>query len=75
MIDYGQCVFSLLPQKRKLPPKNKRGGQPPFSKMIRWPILPHQGGVKWVTYFFLKNIGHYLIPSEELQRISEKQVT
>ena len=75
MIDYGQCVSSLLPQKRKLLPKNTRGGQPPFSKMSRWPILPHQDGVKWVTYFFLKNIGHYLIPSEELQRISEKQVT
>ena len=31
MIDYGQCVFSLLPQKRKLPPRNERGGQPtPF---------------------------------------------
>ena len=35
MIDYGQCVSSLLPQKRILPPKNKRGGQPPFSKMSR----------------------------------------
>ena len=32
IIDYGQCVFSLLPQKRKLPQRNKRGGQPPFFK-------------------------------------------
>ena len=48
MIDYGQCVFSLLPQKRKLPLKNKRGGDP-FLKN-KWPILHHLGGVKWVTY-------------------------
>ena len=32
MIDNGQCVFSLIPQNRKLPPRNERGGQPPFLK-------------------------------------------
>ena len=68
--------FLYYHKKKKLPQKNKQlGNPPPFSKMSRWPILPHQGGVKWVTYLFLKNIGHYLIPSEEQQRISEKQVT
>ena len=30
MIDYGQCVFSLLQQKRKLPPRNERVGQTPL---------------------------------------------
>ena len=51
------------------------GGNPPFLKTSRWPILPHLGGVKWVTYLLSKNISHYFIPSEELQRISEKWVT
>ena len=48
------------------------GGNPPFLKTSRWPILPHLGGVKWVTYLFLKNIDCNLIQSEELQPISEK---
>ena len=72
-MDY--VCFLYYHKKGNCPQKISEGGNPPFSKMIRWPILPHQGGVKWVTYLFLKNIGHYLIPSEELQRISEKQVT
>ena len=75
MIDNGQCVFSLQLQKRKLPQKNMRGGQHPFLKTSRWPILPHLGGLKWVTNLFLENIDHFFIPSGELQCISEKQVT
>ena len=75
MIDYGQCVFSLLPQKKNCLKKISEGGNPPFLKTSRWPILPHLGGVKWVTYLLMNNINHYLIPSEELKCISEKQVT
>ena len=41
MIDDGQCVFSLLPQKRKLLPRNERGGPPtPFQKRLGDPFYP-----------------------------------
>ena len=32
----------------------------PILKMSRWPILPHLGGVKWVTCLLSKIIDHYL---------------
>ena len=41
MNDYAQCVFSLLLQKRKLPLRNERGGQPtPFQKRVGDPFYP-----------------------------------
>ena len=35
-------------------------GQPPLSKPGKWPILPHLGGVKWVTHYFLNKSSNIL---------------
>ena len=43
--------------------------QPSFLWTGKWPILPHPGGVKWVTYFFFNNIHNFFISSDQFLRI------
>ena len=49
-------------------------GQPSFLWTGKWPILPHPGGVKWVTYFFFNNIHNFFISSDQFLRISKKRI-
>ena len=49
-------------------------GQPSFLWTGKWPILPHPGGVKWVTYFFFNNIHNFFISSDQFLCISKKRI-
>ena len=54
--------------------KDLSRGQPAFLWTGKWPILPHPGGVKWVTYFFFNNIHNFFISSDQFLRISKKRI-